>query len=354
MRLFNVQGLRYAEDNRCVDLAAKGLAVEVDVREGPSAGGACVELDEAEEAEFVPATVAELVEAITAATRAGRPGGRPSSGPAPKWWVSGSVFGGMVVAQALQRRHATVPAGLEVHSLHGYFLRPASPGSRTTHMVEQVRDGRSFSTRQVTSEVEGKETFRMTCSFHAPEDGDSISSRWLRTSRRRARSRGSRRPFPSTSASSGATERREDGTYRSTRRCWFRTREPLSDDPTVHACVLAYFSDMTGAAFRPHSLGVWGTHTDASLDHALWFHRPWRADVWSFFDLHALVNAGGRATIRATMHGEDGTLHLSMAQELLIRELDEPLLIRSPCGLDRDAPTRRRQSTSTGGDDGTA
>jgi hypothetical protein len=82
---------------------------------------------------------------------------------------------------------------------------------------------------------------------------------------------------------------------------------------------------MTGAAFRPLSLGIWGTHTDTSLDHALWFHRPWRADAWSLFDLHALVNAGGRSTIRATMHGEDGTLHLSMAQELLIRELDEPM-----------------------------
>ena len=98
----------------------------------------------------------------------------------------------------------------------------------------------------------------------------------------------------------------------------------------MHACALAYFSDMTGASFRPLSLGVWGTHTDASLDHALWFHRPWRADVWSIFDLHALVNAGGRATVRATMHGDDGTLHLSMAQELLIRELDEPLRDHDP------------------------
>ena len=80
----------------------------------------------------------------------------------------------------------------------------------------------------------------------------------------------------------------------------------------------------------PHRLGTWGTHTDASLDHALWFHRPWRADAWSIFDLHALVNAGSRATIRATMHGEDGSLHLSMAQELLIRELDEPLQAKAP------------------------
>jgi hypothetical protein len=77
-------------------------------------------------------------------------------------------------------------------------------------------------------------------------------------------------------------------------------------------------------------LGTWGTHTDASLDHAVWFHRPWRADVWSIFDIQALVNAGGRSTVRATMHGEDGTLHLSMAQELLIRKLDQPLVFDVP------------------------
>ena len=98
---------------------------------------------------------------------------------------------------------------------------------------------------------------------------------------------------------------------------------------------------MTGAAFRPHSLGAWGTHTDASLDHALWFHRPCRADEWNIFDLQALVNAGGRATIRATMHGEDGLLNLSMAQELLIRKLDVPLVFEAPPWVERERRERR-------------
>ena len=78
---------------------------------------------------------------------------------------------------------------------------------------------------------------------------------------------------------------------------------------------------MTGAAFRPHSLNTWGGYTDASLDHAVWFHRPRRADEWNIFDFQAVANAGGRSTIRATMYGADGQLYLSMAQELLIREL---------------------------------
>jgi acyl-CoA thioesterase II len=299
-----------------------------------------MELDGAEEAEVVPATVAELVESITA-----REAGKDAEGhpifttTSPEWWVHGRVFGGMVVAQALNAAMRTVPAPLEVHSLHGYFLRPTSPGSRSTHRVEALRDGRSFSLRQVTSEVEGKETFRMACSFHAPEPGDSYQLPIAPDVPPPTEVEGFEAPFPFDVRELGTTARRADGTYQSTRRCWFRVRETLPDDPAVHACVLAYFSDMTGASFRPHSLGVWGTHTDASLDHALWFHRPWRADVWSLLDIHALVNAGGRATVRATMHGEDGTLHLSMAQELLIRELDEPLVITTPQWVDRDAPT---------------
>ena len=296
-----------------------------------------MELDEAEEAEVVPATVSELIDSITAHQTGSDPDGRPTFiTTTPEWWVHGRVFGGMVVAQALNAAMQTAPDGYEVHSLHGYFLRPTSPGSHTAHVVESVRDGRSFSTRQVISEVDGRETFRMTCSFHLPEEGDRYQLSLTPGIPPPNDVEGFEAPFPFDVRELGATERREDGTYRSTRRCWFRTREPLPDDPAAHAGLLAYFSDMTGASFRPHSLGVWGTHTDASLDHAVWFHRPWRADTWSLFDVSALVNAGGRATVRATMHGEDGTLHLSMAQELLIRELDEPLRVQAPTWADRN------------------
>src|ERR1700753_4314808 len=132
-----------------------------------------MEGDEVDESEDVPATVAELVDAVTARAVGPDAGGRPMfTSVSPEWWVHGRVFGGMVVAQALSAAMQTVPSGLEIHSLHGYFLRPTSPGSRSRQVVDVVRDGRSFSTRQVASEVEGRETFRMTCSFHAPEDGD--------------------------------------------------------------------------------------------------------------------------------------------------------------------------------------
>lgn len=306
-----------------------------------------MELDEAEEAEVVTASVADLVDAVTARATGDDTSGRPTFiTTSPDWWVGGRTFGGMVVAQALHAALQTVGPGIEVHSLHGYFLRPTPPGARSVHSVERIRDGRSFSTRAVTSTVEGKETFRMTCSFHLPEQGAEYQLPAGPGIPPPHDIEGFEAPFPFDIRELGHTEQRGDGTFLSTRRCWFRTREPLPDDPAIHACLLAYFSDMTGAAFRPLSLGSFGTHTDASLDHAVWFHRPWRADSWSIFDLHTLVNAGGRGTIRATMHGEDGTLHLSMAQELLIRELEEPLVFETPPWLER--------AKARGGDDGAA
>jgi acyl-CoA thioesterase-2 len=310
-----------------------------------------MELDEAEEAEVVAATVADLVEAITARAEGSDGSGRPVfSTTSPTWWIGDRTFGGMVVAQALHAACQTVDPSLEVHSLHGYFLRPTAPGAHSLHVVEPVRDGRSFSARAVTSSVEGKETFRMTCSFHAPEKGDeyqlAVGPDMPHPDSTEGIDAPFDAPFPFDIRELGPTEQREDGSLRSTRRVWFRTREPLPDDAALHACVLAYYSDMTGAAFRPLSLGSFGTHTDASLDHAVWFHRPWRADRWSIFDLHALVNAGGRATIRATMHGEDGTLHLSMAQELLIRELDEPLVFEPPPWLERAHAERDKAASA--------
>jgi acyl-CoA thioesterase II len=323
-----------------------------------------MDLDQAEEAELVNASVHDLVDAIAAvpapaardtapdphtdtATADADPDADPATATSPhaltfvttspNWWIGGRTFGGMVVAQALSAAFRTAPAGSLVHSLHGYFLRPTSPGARTVHTVVPVRDGRSFSTREVVSTVDGAQTFRMTCSFHLPEEGDEYQLPMPPGIERPSDVAGVEAPFPFDIRELGATERRRDGTYESTRRCWFRTRERLPDDPAVHACLLAYFSDMTGAAFRPSTMGTWGTHTDASIDHALWFHRPWRADEWSFFDLQTLVNAGGRATIRGTMHGEDGALHLSMAQELLIRELDEPLVLPPPPWTGRDS-----------------
>jgi acyl-CoA thioesterase-2 len=295
-----------------------------------------VELDEAEEAELVTATVDQLIDAITARPLDPERQGRSTYvTTSPDWWIGGRTFGGMVVAQALSAALQSVAPELPVHSLHGYFMRPTPPGAQTVHAVEHLRDGRSFTGRTVTSTVEDKETFRMTCSFHVPEGGDEYQLPIAPGLPLPGQIEGIEAPFPFDVRELGPSAKREDGTYESTRRCWFRTRQALPDDPAVHVGLLAYFSDMTGAAFRPLSLHSFGTHTDASLDHAVWFHRRARADAWNLFDLQTLVNSGGRSTVRATMHNAAGTLHLSMAQELLIRELDEPMVFKAPSWVEQ-------------------
>jgi acyl-CoA thioesterase-2 len=286
-------------------------------------------MEDFDESEFAFGTTTELIEAMKAVEVAtGSDGQRVFETTSPDWWPGGRTFGGMVVSQSLNAAMRTVPEGLDLHSLHAYFLRPSIPGVPSRHLVDTVRDGRSFTTREVITEVEGKPVFRMMCQFHAAEEGDEYQLVMAPDIPPPDRLEDPEFGFPFEMRELGPTDQREDGTFLSTRRVWFRTSEQLSDDPIVHACLLAYLSDMTGASFRPLSLGTWGAHTDASLDHAVWFHRPWRADRWSLFDLQALVNAGGRSTLRGVMYGEDGSLHLSMAQELLIRELDEPMVFQ--------------------------
>jgi acyl-CoA thioesterase II len=239
-------------------------------------------------------------------------------GLTPDWFGEGRIFGGVIVAQALHAAIQTVPDGPPPHSLHGYFLRAARPGPPVELAVDHVREGRSFTTRGVSTSQGGRLLFTATCSFHAPEGGVDYE---LPMPDVPAPEHVEPDPFlggPFEVRDMGPTPVRADGTYESTRRMWTRCAPGLSDAAAVHVCVAAYLSDMTGAAFRPLNLGEWGTHTDASLDHAVWFHRPVRADEWLFYDLHALVNTAGRSLVRGSMY-QHGRLCLSMAQELLIR-----------------------------------
>jgi acyl-CoA thioesterase II len=240
------------------------------------------------------------------------------------WWDGDRVFGGMVVAQAVSAAVQTVDPAMPIHSLHGYFLRPTPAGRPVILTVRTVRQGRSFAVREVLSQVDGKETFTMQCSFHRPEEGDEYQLPMPKGMGDPDQLQRTEVPIPFRVCELGPTPRRPDGSFESTRRVWLRTEADLPDDPLLHACVVAYLSDMTGAAFRPMSLGTWGTHTDASLDHAVWFHRPVRADQWLLYDPQAVVNVAGRATVRGAMFDAEGALVVSMVQELLIRPLEHP------------------------------
>jgi acyl-CoA thioesterase-2 len=293
-------------------IAGEAVAPGEPDREGPDTGAQVEDLTR-------DVTAADLVAGLSVLSL----GDDLFAAESPDWWTGDRVFGGLAVAQALAAASATVDPPKLAHSLHGYFLRPAPPGRPARLRVARVRDGRTFAVRRVETTIDEKPTFSMLCSFNADEAGDEYQPT-MPTVPGPDTLTPVRLPQPVEMRELGPS-RRPDGTYRATRRVWLRTRGALGEDQVVQRCVAAYLSDMTGAAYRPLSLGTWGTHTDASLDHGLWFHRPLRCDEWLLYDLEALVNAGGRSTVRGVLYDRAGRLVLSMAQELLIRPLEHPV-----------------------------
>jgi acyl-CoA thioesterase-2 len=243
------------------------------------------------------------------------------TGVAPLWFGD-RVFGGVIVAQTLHAALQTAEANVGLHSLHGYFVRGAQGGEPVDVEVQRLRDGRAFSTRHAVMRQPDRLVFWMTCSFHVQEPGaeyqlameDGVpgpeglpDSEWV--------------PGPFLARDVGPSPPAGDGTMSSTRRVWFRCTGELPDDPRLHLVLGAYLSDVTGNSFRPLSLDSWDGYADTSLDHALWFHRPFRVDEWLYYDLQTVINTAARSLVRGSMYRADGRLCLSMAQELLIRPL---------------------------------
>jgi acyl-CoA thioesterase-2 len=240
----------------------------------------------------------------------------PSDGP-------GRLFGGQVAAQTLRAATLTVDADRPPHSLHAYFIRPGRPGPPLVLHVERTRDGRSFTTRHVTAVQNDEPIFNLTASFHAAEDGDD----WHLpgpTPARRPDDPGPESFFNRFNSMSPFDMRPllppdPDG-WPSFHPMWIRTVAPLPDDPALHRCVIAFMSDMgvVGSARAPDST-LPKVFLGASLDHAVWFHRPARADEWLLFSVDPVTNSGARALARGTFHTEDGVLVASIAQEALLR-----------------------------------
>jgi acyl-CoA thioesterase-2 len=241
------------------------------------------------------------------------------------------VFGGQVAAQAIRAAVATVDPDRRPHSLHAYFIRPGRPGVPIVFEVERTRDGRSFTTRRVLASQNDEVIFEMSTSLHVDEPGvdyqmplwrdvpppETLSDR-VSFVPDEARDR-----LPIEMRELGPTEADDDGWYASTRRVWMRTRRRLPDDPLLHVCVLTFLSDMGAVmgARAPLPEQPLNRLMGASLDHAVWFHRPIRADDWFLYDLHAVSNAGARGLARGTMHAIDGRLGVSVTQEALLRVL---------------------------------
>ncbi|HEY2997235.1 MAG TPA: acyl-CoA thioesterase II [Acidimicrobiales bacterium] len=246
------------------------------------------------------------------------------------------IFGGQVAGQALVAAARTVPDDRRVHSLHGYFLRAGDPRVPVLYEVDRLRDGGSFTTRRVNSIQHGKVIFTMSASFQVPEDGldhafampDVPPPEELPTMRERMARAGVEvapwmdRPRPIDIrhvdwADPGRTrqlEPRQD--------VWLRADGRLPDDPLIHTIVLTYASDLTllDTATLAHG-GSWfeATVFMASLDHAMWFHRPFRADDWLLYNQDSPNATGGRGLARGLVFTRDGTLAATVMQEGLIR-----------------------------------
>ena len=249
------------------------------------------------------------------------------------------VFGGQVAAQALIAGARTLPEGLAVHSLHSYFLRPGDTAVPIVYDVENLRDGRSFSTRRVVARQHGRPIYLQSVSFQRPEEGFDHQDT-MPQGPGPAGGIALSRLFEQRGGSSGAWEREwaavdvrylgnsavggvpEDSERPARAQLWSRVSGRLSDNPLDHVAAFTYASDMTliGAALVPHGKVVDSPGMQvASLDHTIWFHRPFRADEWWLFDQHSPSASGARGLSLARVFTEGGELVATVAQEGLIR-----------------------------------
>jgi acyl-CoA thioesterase II len=248
------------------------------------------------------------------------------------------VFGGQVAGQALVAAGRTVPADRLVHSLHSYFVRPGDPSVPIIYEVDRVRDGRSFSTRRVIAVQKGETIFSLSASFQlsqegidhqtempdvpAPEELPSLLSRYSDSPRAAEFFKGTPRPIELRYVDDPPWQQHPKGPRDGLSRVWMRADGKLPDDPLLHVCVLTYASDMTllDSVLVRHGLapGI-DDISMASLDHAMWFERPFRADEWLLYSTRSPSASGGRGLATGRFYAQDGRQVCSVVQEGMIR-----------------------------------
>ena len=244
------------------------------------------------------------------------------------------VFGGQVAGQALVAAGRTVEPDRAVHSLHSYFVRPGDPDVPIIYDVERIRDGRSFTTRRVRAVQHGEVIFALAASFQLPQPGIEHSEpaptgvpapeelpdlgEWLRGERTFLS--GVPRPLDLRFVEAPLWTSRRGPATDAPQRVWMRADGVLADDPMLHVCLLTYASDLTllASVLAAHDLDVRRVAL-ASLDHAMWFHRPFRADEWLLYECRSPSAAGARGLATGRFFTRDGRLVVSAVQEGLVR-----------------------------------
>lgn len=254
---------------------------------------------------------------------------------------TGRIFGGQVLAQALVAAAHTVEAERALHSMHGYFILAGDLDLPVVYFVDRLRDGGSFTTRRVTGIQHGQAIFSMSTSFHRREEGfehqsdmpDVPDPESLRPELDIIRERADEipeayRPFltqdrPLDFRIVDGTDPFDTTVREPKRSYWVRAIGAVDDNPVHHQALLAYASDygLLGAALRPHGVSFRDPRMMvASLDHAIWFHRPFRMDDWMLYVAESPAAVGARGFTRGTFFTRDGTLVASTAQEGLVRQ----------------------------------
>jgi acyl-CoA thioesterase II len=250
------------------------------------------------------------------------------------------VFGGQVAGQALVAAARTVEEiNRLVHSLHAYFLRPGDPKVPIVYEVDRIRDGKSFSTRRVVAIQHGRPIFNLQASFHRPEPGldhaiaappDVPAPESLPDFRERFAPHRDKigdwydKPRPIDTRYVPPDPLIETGLKTNRQLVWIRADGELPEDPVLHACIVTYFSDMTLLDTTLRPFGMSGLNDNvmmASLDHAMWFHRPFRADEWLLYEQTALSSSDARGLAGGSIFSTDGRLVVNVVQEGLIRVL---------------------------------
>lgn len=248
------------------------------------------------------------------------------------------VFGGQVLGQALSAAGRTV-AERSVHSLHAYFLKRGDVAAPILYQVDRARDGESFSNRRVVAIQHGAQILNMAVSFQVPDTGlehqfsmppvpgpdgledlQELARRVTDLPPRLRRFLKDRRPF--TVRPTDPEQFLTRGARAPLKRVWMKAVDRLPPEPFLHQVLLTYVSDyeLIGTATLPHGLHARReTLQMASLDHAMWFHRPCLVDDWLLFDLDSPAAAGGRGLARGQVFARDGSLVASLAQEGLMR-----------------------------------
>jgi acyl-CoA thioesterase-2 len=250
------------------------------------------------------------------------------------------VFGGQVLGQALSAASRTIENGRLVHSLHAYFLRRGDFNAPIVYEVDRSRDGHSFSSRRVTAIQHGEQIFNMAASFQIVEDGfdhqiemppvpspDSLpdSTNPVKELLDRLPERMQRvasRPRPFEFRMVQPFDYLAPRKSAPMRQVWLRAVSPVPADETLHRCLLAYVSDfyLLDTATLPHGTSYLTSNVVmASIDHAMWFHRPLRVDEWLLYSVESPSASGARGFARANVFAQDGRLVASTAQEGLVR-----------------------------------